>query len=123
MLKSYALMALIATTGAWSCHAAFVSFESESGGLGSDFTNGSSGAMQFISVSPDRINTGNPGSANRVATYAVTFPTNGTYHQYGRLRVGPDTANAASVFYRLIKWRGGPIGDLKSGFAGDEAVE
>ena len=35
-----------------------------------DFTNGSSGAMQFISISTDRINTGNPGNANRVATYA-----------------------------------------------------
>ena len=82
MLKSCVLIALIATAGTWSCGAAFVSFEAESGRLGADFTNGSSGAVQFISISADKINNGNPGTASRVL---------------------PTSINASSVFYRLIK--------------------
>jgi hypothetical protein len=34
-----------------------------------------------------------------VATYAVTFPTAGTYNLYARLRVGPDPFNDDSMFY------------------------
>jgi hypothetical protein len=42
-------------------HAASVTFEAESGTLGSDFTNGTGGTVQFISISTNTVNTGNPG--------------------------------------------------------------
>jgi uncharacterized repeat protein (TIGR03803 family) len=78
---------------------AIVTFEAESGLLGSDFTNGTDGAVQYISISTDTVNGGNPGNANRVATYQVTFPSAGTYELYGRVRVGPLGANNDSFFY------------------------
>ena len=76
-----------------------VTFEAESGVLGAEFTNGISGGVGFISVSTANINSGNPGSAARVATYTVTFPTAGTYQLYARIRVGPDASNDDSMFY------------------------
>src|SRR5262245_30163919 len=66
---------------------AAVAFEAELGTLGSNFTNGSAGAVQFISISTDTVNNGNPGNANRVASYSVTFPSAGIYKLYGRVRV------------------------------------
>ncbi len=80
-------------------HAASVAFEAEAGALGSDFTNGTDGNVQFISISTDTVNSGNPGNANRVATYSVTFPAAGTYNLYGRVRVGPGNGNDDSFFY------------------------
>src|SRR5262245_4115139 len=79
--------------------AATVTFEAESGALGSNFTNGTAAGVQFISISTDTVNAGNPGNANRVATYTVTFPAAGTYNLYSRLRVGPGTFNDDSMFY------------------------
>ena len=80
---------------------AIVTFEAESGTLGSNFTNGTDGAIQFISISTDTVNPGNPGNANRVAAYSVTFPAAGTYKLYGRVRVGPTGGggNDDSFFY------------------------
>ena len=40
-----------------------------------------------------------PATANRVLTYAVTFPAAGTYNLYARMRVGPGAANDDSYFY------------------------
>jgi glucuronoarabinoxylan endo-1,4-beta-xylanase len=76
-----------------------VTFEAESGMLGAEFTNGVSGAVEFISISTTNQNSGNPGSAERVATYTVTFPAAGTYQLYARIRVGPDAGNDDSLFY------------------------
>jgi glucuronoarabinoxylan endo-1,4-beta-xylanase len=82
-----------------SGRAASVTVEAESGSLGADFTNGTSGAVQFISISTTNVNSGNPGSAARVATYTVNFPAAGKYYLYARVRVGPDTFNDDSMFY------------------------
>src|SRR5689334_11856075 len=79
--------------------AASVTLQAESGVLGSNFTNGFDGALQYISISTDLINVGNPGNANRVATYTVTFPAAGTYNVFARLRVGPATFSDDSLFY------------------------
>jgi glucuronoarabinoxylan endo-1,4-beta-xylanase len=79
--------------------AASVTFEAESGVLGSDFTNGISGGVQFISISTDTVNSGNPGNANRVASYTVTFPAAGTYQLYARVLVGPGGFNDDSMFF------------------------
>ncbi len=76
-----------------------VTLEAESGTLGSNFTNGTDGAVQFISISTDTVNSGNPGNANRVASYSVIFPAAGTYKLYGRVRVGPGSGNDDSFFY------------------------
>jgi endo-1,4-beta-xylanase len=86
--------------GSQAAHAdGLVIFQAESGVLGSNFTNGTDGVVQFISISTDTVNSGNPGNANRVATYSVTFPSAGTYKLYGRVRVGPGGANDDSFFY------------------------
>ena len=80
-------------------YAASVTFEAEAGVLGTDFTNGTTGAVQFISISTDTVNSGYPGNANRVATYTVTFPAAGTYQLYARILVGPGGFNDDSMFY------------------------
>ena len=102
MLKPFSvfnLPAVLAVFGALSIDAASVTFEAESGVPGSNFTNGTAGAVQFISISTDSVNSGNPGNANRVATYTVTFPAAGAYNLYARLRVGPNTFSDDSLFY------------------------
>ena len=91
--------ACLARADSGSGSASSVTIEAESGVLGSDFTNGIDGAVQYISISTDRINNGNPGNSNRVAAYTVTFPSAGTYQLYARVRVGPDTFNDDSLFY------------------------
>lgn len=101
MLKIIAVsfLSIIIVFGAFSGGAASVTFEAESGSLGSEFTNGMDGVVQFISISTDTVNSGNPGNASRVATYTVTFPTAGTYQLYARIRTGPDAFNDDSLFY------------------------
>ena len=91
---------MVALTGAiHSGRAASVTFEAESGVLGADFTNGTDGVVQFISISTDLVNSGNPGNANRVATYTVTFPAAGTYNLYARVLVSAGGFADDSMFY------------------------
>ena len=65
-----------------------VTFQAESGAPGSNFTNGTDGTVQYISISTDTVNNGNPGNVNRVATYTVVFPEAGTFNLFARMRVG-----------------------------------
>ena len=76
-----------------------VTVEAESGTLGADFSSLSAGSISYITCTTDLIASGNPGNANRVATYTVTFPGAGTYELYARVRVGPAGANDDSYFY------------------------
>jgi uncharacterized repeat protein (TIGR03803 family) len=75
-----------------------VTFQAESGTLGSNFTNGTAGAVQFISISTDGAGN-NPGSATRVATYTVVFPEAGTYNLFARVLVGSGGFSDDSMFY------------------------
>jgi hypothetical protein len=98
------LVILAAASGVWSGsvilgRAAPVAFEAKSGIVGSDFTNGTDGATQYISISSDTVNAEFPGNNNRVATFPVIFPAAGTYNFYARVRVGPAGANDDSFFY------------------------
>ncbi len=77
---------------------ALVTFEAESGALGSDFALSNSSSPVYITITTDSAGS-NPGSAARVASYTVTFPTAGTYQVYARLRVGPNNFNDDSLFY------------------------
>ena len=97
MKRNIILTTLLLLT--FSARAAFVSFEAESGLLGADFTNGTDGAVQFISISTDTVNSSNPGNLNRVATYNVTFPSADTYQIYAHVLVGPGAFNDDSMFY------------------------
>jgi len=76
-----------------------VTFEAESGTLGSEFNKLSAAGVTYITVTTDLVASQNPGSPNRVATYTVTFPFAGTYDLYGRVRVGSAGANDDSYFY------------------------
>jgi len=82
-----------------NARAASVTFEAESGALGSDFTNEIDGAVQYISISTDIVNGGNPGDASRMASYTVTFPEAGTYNLYARVLVGSNGFDDDSMFY------------------------
>jgi hypothetical protein len=74
-----------------------VTFEAESGVLGADFA--------YIGTDPNYITittnstASNPGSAARVASYTVTFPSAGTYELYARIRVGSSSYDDDSMFY------------------------
>lgn len=94
----FALVTATVLLGVRAAQAA-VGFEAESGTLGSNFTNGTAGAVQYISSSTDTVNAEYPGNTNRVATYTVTFPASGTYKLYGRVRVGPGPGVDDSFFY------------------------
>lgn len=74
-----------------------VTFEAESGALGSDWAVSNS-APTYITILTDDAGY-NPISAARVATYTVTFPSAGTYQLYARVLVGPGGYNDDSLFY------------------------
>ncbi|HEU6447215.1 MAG TPA: choice-of-anchor tandem repeat GloVer-containing protein [Verrucomicrobiae bacterium] len=82
-----------------STFGALVTFEAESGSPGSNFTNNTQNGVTYISISTDTVNSGNPGNANRAATYTITFPQAGTYNLFARLRVGAGGFNDDSLFY------------------------
>ncbi len=75
-----------------------VTFQAESGALGSDWAVSNSSSPAFITILTDGAGN-NPGSAARVASYAVTFPAAGLYQLYARVRTGPGTFNDDSLFY------------------------
>jgi uncharacterized repeat protein (TIGR03803 family) len=79
-------------------HAAIVTFEAESGALGSDWAVSNSSSPAYITTLSNGAGN-NPASSNRVATYSVVFPEAGTYQLYARVRVGPDPFNDDSMFY------------------------
>jgi hypothetical protein len=92
---------LIILIPALAPRAAQISFQAESGALGSDFTTASDGPTNYITITTDLVNTDFPGNTNRIATYTVSFPAAGTYNFYARVRVGPVNggANDDSFFY------------------------
>ena len=97
IVATAAMVVLLA--GPASEAASLVAVPAESGALGANFTNGTDGAVQFISISTDTVNSGNPGNADRVATYTVVFPEAGNYNLFARVRVGPGGFNDDSMFY------------------------
>ena len=91
-------MFLSAMVGLVSGRAAFVSFEAESGALGADWAVSNSASPAYITITSTGTNN-NPGSAARVATYTVNFPTADSYQLYAHVYVGPGTFNDDSMFY------------------------
>ncbi len=77
-----------------------VVFQAESGTTGAQFSvldDAATGA-RYVTIN-STVGGGNPGSADRVITYTVTFPSAATYELYARLRVGPATFNDDSMYY------------------------
>ncbi|MGW8314996.1 MAG: endo-1,4-beta-xylanase [Bacteroidales bacterium] len=72
--------------------------EAELGDLGADFDTVSLDGAGAILITSDLINSLNPGSADRVATYMVRFTEPGIYELYARVRVGPATWDDDSQF-------------------------
>jgi len=91
-------MAVVFAGSDVSLAANLVPFEAESGVLGSDFAVSNSSSPAYITILSDGAGS-NPGSAARVASYSVTFPSAGTYQLYARVRVGPNGFNDDSMFY------------------------
>src|SRR5215472_6958170 len=93
-----ATVSILALAASGVCtHAAIVTFEAESGTLGSDWAVSNS-SPTYITILTDGAGN-NPASSNRVATYTVVFPAAGTYQLYARVLVGPNTFNDDSLFY------------------------
>ncbi len=80
-----------------SVAADLVTFEAESGTLGSDWAVSNSASPACITILSNDTGS-NPGNATRVASYSVTFPSAGTYQLYARIRVGAGTYNDDSLF-------------------------
>jgi hypothetical protein len=78
--------------------ASSVALEAESGALGSDWTASGSSSPAYITISSNLAGNA-PGNSARVATYTVTFPADGVYHLYVRVRVGPGIGDDDSFFY------------------------
>ena len=78
--------------------AGIVTFEAESGVLGTNWAVSNSVSPAYITITTAGSG-GNPASAARVATYTVTFPSADTYNLYAHVRVGPGTFNDDSLFY------------------------
>ena len=99
-MKSFLLAITFLAWGGFTLQAQnFVSIEAESGTLGADFSSLSAAGVNYITCTTDVVNPQNPGNANRVATYTVTFPAAGTYELYARIRVGAGAASDDSYFY------------------------
>jgi uncharacterized repeat protein (TIGR03803 family) len=81
-----------------STAADLVSFEAESGTLGTNFLVGNSSGVIYISNTNNNT-TSIPGIPGRVASYNVTFPAAGTYDLYARIRTGPVAGGDDSFLY------------------------
>lgn len=90
-------MAVVLASSIVCTAADLVTVEAESGALGADFAV-NNGDPTYITITSNSTGS-NPGSAARVASYTVTFPSAGTYELYGRVRVGPAGADDDSFFY------------------------
>jgi endo-1,4-beta-xylanase len=86
------LLALVPLS-AWS--QAPVIVEAETGTLGSSLSIGSLGDVTYIT---GLNGTTNP-TADRVASYQVTFPSAGSYDLYVRVRIGPEPGGNDDSFY------------------------
>src|SRR5690349_14409070 len=85
-------LAILAAAPRVSLAAGIVTFEAESGVLGADWAVSNSTSPAYITILSDGAGN-NPGNATRVASYTVTFPSDGLYQLYARLRVGPNSFN------------------------------
>ncbi|MEK7780804.1 MAG: choice-of-anchor tandem repeat GloVer-containing protein, partial [Verrucomicrobiota bacterium] len=94
-----ALAAIWLTTMQTSVAADLVTFEAESGTLGTNFTTGNASGVIYISCTNNNTSLTVPALPGRVASYSVTFPAAGTYDLYARIRVSAGAANDDSLFY------------------------
>ena len=90
---------IILLTAEASVAAEVLSVEAESGTLGTNFLVGNSSGTIYISNTNNNSSTTVPSIPGRVASYSITFPAEGTYDLYARVRVGAGAANDDSLFY------------------------
>ena len=77
-----------------------VTFEAESGVLGSAWATSNSTSPAYITILTDGAGNNPPGQCHAEwQPYAVTFPSAGAYDLYARVRVGPNTFNDDSMYY------------------------
>jgi uncharacterized repeat protein (TIGR03803 family) len=91
------LVALL-LAGVATARAGIVTFEAESGVLGTNFLVGNNSGVIYISNTNNNT-ASTPGIPGRVATYTVTFPAPRTYDLYAHILVGPAGASDDSFLY------------------------
>jgi endo-1,4-beta-xylanase len=72
--------------------------QAQSGNLGVDWEPIEEDGITYITSATDFISGTHPGSADKIASYEITFPEAGTYDLYLRFRVGPGADNDDSFF-------------------------
>ena len=91
------LLALL-VAGITTARAGIVTFEAESGVLGTNFLVGNNSGVIYISNTNNNT-ASTPGIPGRVATYTVAFPAPGTYDLYAHMLAGPAGASDDSFLY------------------------
>lgn len=98
-LKHTSLAILVLLTGNLFGQNEPIIIEAESGTLGADYAVLTDGDVTYIAPQTNFINTTNPGSADKVASFTVNFADSGTYKFYARIRVGSNTFDDDSYYY------------------------
>jgi endo-1,4-beta-xylanase len=73
-----------------------VIIEAETGTLGTSLTTGVQDGATYVTTT---LNGTTPPTADRIATYSVTFPAAGTYELYARYRIGPGGGDDDSFYF------------------------
>ena len=76
-----------------------IPFQAEAGTAGSNWSTATEAPVTYVTITTPNVNAQNPGTANRVITYSVTFPAAGTYNLFARIRVGAGAFNDDSFYY------------------------
>jgi endo-1,4-beta-xylanase len=91
--------------------------EAESGTLGASLSTGTLDGVSYV-TGPNFTTTP---TADRVASYQVTFPAPGDYDLYLRIRIGPENGSDDSFYiangFNSLSWTG-PYNTTSGGFAG-----
>jgi endo-1,4-beta-xylanase len=70
--------------------------EAESGTLGTSLTTGTLNGVDYVTTT---VNATTSPTADRIATYSVTFPAAGNYELYARYRIGPAGGDDDSFYF------------------------
>lgn len=99
-MKKIVLSCLLVTTFLGSKgQSPLVVVEVESGKIGTDWEVKSNLGLEYITSKTDVQNADYPAAPNKIITYTINFPKEGTYDLFVKVRVGSNGPNDDSFFY------------------------
>jgi endo-1,4-beta-xylanase len=100
MIRIYTIILIIAIGCKYSsAQNTPIIIEAEAGTLGIDYETLSNDGVTYITAKTNFISASNPATADKTASYSITFSSAGTYKLYLRVQVGPASADDDSFFY------------------------